>query len=219
MKKLTLLLLLISCTAFAQEKFEFSKYTATGIFDVENKSEEEIYSLLNRWISLNYNSAQNVIQLNDKEAGNIIVKGINTVQYKNVSKKLDPDNDLISDYSEVKYNHTIEFNIKNGKYRVIYTLTDIVSPGQIAGFNVDDLYSIIYECTDFTGVKQEGVNLYNSYIEGMYKNTFVSKKKREKILSMTEPALNEINNSVKKDVENTFDDIHKSVNSKSKDDW
>ena len=46
------------------------------VFEVEGKSKDEIHSIINQWVAENYNSANNVIQMNDKEAGTIIVKGV-----------------------------------------------------------------------------------------------------------------------------------------------
>lgn len=76
-----ILVLMTSLNCYAQE-YEMKEKTIIGVFDIEGKSKTEIFGSINKWIALNYNSAQNVVQLKDKESGNIIVKGINEAVYK-----------------------------------------------------------------------------------------------------------------------------------------
>jgi len=89
------------------------------VFEVEGKSKDEIHSIINQWIAENYNSANNVIQMNDKEAGMFIVKGINSITYKNVSgKTMMPNNPYVTEYKTIDTKHTIKINIRDGKYKL-----------------------------------------------------------------------------------------------------
>ncbi|MEZ4810868.1 MAG: DUF4468 domain-containing protein [Allomuricauda sp.] len=175
-----ILVLMTSLHCYAQE-YELEQKTISGVFEAEGKTKAEIFSSINKWIALNYNSAQNVVQLNDKESGNIIVKGINEAVYKNVMKELYPNNKYMQEYNSVKFNHTLEINVKDNKYRIIYTLTDIITPEPVAGYNLEYQYDMVFDMIDFTGLKQDKVVNYNNYIEELWKKALVGKK-RERTL-------------------------------------
>lgn len=87
MKKIIFLITLFLCQIITSQEFELGEKSITGIFDVKGKSKSEIFSSINRWISLNYNSSKDIIQLNDKESGTIIVKGINISTFENARRK------------------------------------------------------------------------------------------------------------------------------------
>lgn len=214
----SLLILMTSLNCYSQE-YTLEKKTIIGVFDTEGKTKAEIFSSINKWIALNYNSAQNVVQLNDKESGNIIVKGINDAVYKNVMKELYPKNKYMQDYSNIKFNHTIEINIKDNKYRIIYTLNNIITPKYVAGFDMESLSNRIFDIIDFTGIKQEKIDNYNNYIDELWKSAMVSKKKREEYLEKTKPVFEEMNKGVIESIKSTMISIEKTVKSTKKDDW
>ena len=213
-----LLVLMTSLNCYAQE-YTLEEKTIIGVFDTEGKTKAEIFSSINKWIALNYNSAQNVVQLNDKESGNIIVKGINEAVYKNVMKELYPKNKYMQEYSSVKFNHTVEINIKDNKYRIIYTLTDIITPEPVAGYNLESQYNMVFDMIDFTGLKQEKIDNYNNYIEELWKTAMVGKKKTEEFKEMTKPTFEEMNKGVIESIKSTMISIEKTVKSTKKDDW
>ena len=223
MKNLNLILMLLLLTmtsmqSYAQ-KYTSEEKTITGIFDAEGKTKAEIFSSINKWIALNYNSAQNVVQLNDKESGNIIVKGINEAVYKNVMKELYPKNKYMQEYNTVKFNHTVEVNVKDNKYRIIYSLTDIITPAPVSGYNLEQQYSMVFDMIDFTGLKQDKVDNYNNYIEELWKKALVGKKKREKFKEMTRPTFEEMDKGVTESIKLTMLSIEKTVKSTKKDEW
>jgi len=209
---------LTSIKSNAQE-FEYEEKTITGTYQADGKSKSEIFSAINKWIALNYNSAKNVVQLNDKESGTIIVKGINEAVYKNVMKEMYPKNKYMQEYNTVEFNHTIEINVKENRYRIIYHLTDIITPAPVAGYNLEEQYSIVFGMIDFTGLKQEKIDAYNQYIEELWKKAMVGKKKRAKFKAMTKPTFEEMNKGVKESVKSTMNSVGKTVKSTKKDDW
>ena len=83
-------MLFITTIANSQE-YKLEGKTITGTFDIKDKTKSEIFASINKWISINYNSAKSVIQMNDLESGTIIIKGINEVKYKNPQKVLYPN--------------------------------------------------------------------------------------------------------------------------------
>ena len=116
--KLTLALLVLTLGMNAQ------KTQTTFIQEVEGKTKQEIFSSLNKWVALNYNSAMNVIQLSDANGGSIIVKGINTLILPNrVYKAMLPNNPSISDNVEAKLNHVLDFSVKEGRYRLSFSFS------------------------------------------------------------------------------------------------
>ncbi|SOU87108.1 conserved hypothetical protein [Tenacibaculum dicentrarchi] len=216
MKKMKLVfgiltILMTSQITFGQE-YNLEEKTVIGVFKMEGKNKSELFSSINKWISINYNSAQNVIQMNDKEAGTIIIKGINEVVYKNTMKSLYPKNKYIKEYSTTKFNHLIEINIKENKFRIIYKITEIAS--EDVGFN-----NMIFNCINFNGNNEKAITEYNEFIDGYLKKGLIGKKKRAKFKSKTKPMFDELNNSIVSDIKLTMKSIEKSVESKKKDDW
>ena len=219
MKKIFLVLfLLIGCNVISQE-YNYTKNAITGVFSVENKSKNEIYSSINKWISINYNSAKNVIQLNDKDAGNIIIKGINESTYKNALKEVYPNNAYIPEYNTIKFNHTIEINIKEDRYRIIYTLTDIINDTakEYQGFGTPT--ALVNALISLNGIKQDDIDAYNNFIEETWKKYWVGKKRRNKQKELTKPVFEELNKSVIEDIKLTMKSIKKSIVGSKKDDW
>ena len=73
MKKYILLISLITIltnNSFSQENLTFSK-----IIKADSVSKTELFVVINDWFASNYNSANDVIQMSDKDAGIIIGKG------------------------------------------------------------------------------------------------------------------------------------------------
>lgn len=211
MKKIILLVLLISTITNAQE-FKLEEKTVTGVFEVKEKTKAEIFASINKWISINYNSLKNVIQMNDLESGTIIIKGINEVSYKNSMKELYPKNKYVEEYTRTKFNHLIEINIKESKFRIIYKITDIATDD--VGYN-----SLIFNCISFDGNNNAAITEYNDKMEGLLKQGLIGKEKREKFKSLTKPMFEGLSNSVVSDIKATMQSIEKSITETSKDKW
>ena len=150
--------------------------------------------------------------MNDLESGTIIIKGINEVSYKNSMKELYPNNKYIEEYSKTKFNHLIEINIVDNKYRIIYKITDIAT--EDVGYN-----SLIFNCIGFDGINENAVTEYNDKMEELLKQGMVGKDKREKFKSSTKPTFEELNNSLVKDIKETMQSIEKSITETTKDKW
>jgi hypothetical protein len=87
---------------------ENQKIEFVDIVEVPNKTMADLYLLAKEWIAINYVSANDVIQMDEKEIGKIIVKGI--FIHRNMGV----------DY---KYHHTLKIETKDGKARI--TLGDL----------------------------------------------------------------------------------------------
>lgn len=107
MKKLTIISILILMTimVFSQEPL---RYETIEKLD-SSYSKELIFNKMNEWIAINYVSANNVIQLSNKESGLIIVKAI--IRY-NGCGKWDK-----AYWGFIKY--TLKINIKDYSYRIV----------------------------------------------------------------------------------------------------
>ena len=80
MKFLYFLLLIISLPVLLiGQNIEFDEesglYAQVEVLEFENRTKDDLFDKTIEWVTLNYNSANDVVQLNDKEAGKIIAKG------------------------------------------------------------------------------------------------------------------------------------------------
>jgi hypothetical protein len=83
-----------------------NKYQATGVVIVNSATKEILYTKTKEWIALNYKSANDVIQLADKETCKIILKGtFPTTMFM----------------KEGWLEHTLIFDFKDGKFKYSYT--------------------------------------------------------------------------------------------------
>lgn len=136
MKKLLLgaILLLFSTLSFSQSKKEMlaelngqynldenGNVTITKVIDLPTLKKDEIYVRALSYFSYNYSNGKSVIQVQEKETGLIIGKGL----YENVHVGVS----LI--VNEISAWHVIRLDIKDEKIRIIVTLTqyDIKTSG------------------------------------------------------------------------------------------
>lgn len=208
----TILLITISSFYGIGQEYELGEKTVTGVFEIPEKNKSELFSSINKWVSINYNSAKNVIQMNDLESGTIIIKGINEIVYENTMKTLYPNNNYIPEYSTTKFNHLIEINIKENRYRIIYRIIDIASEDTGLDF-------MIIKCIDLNGTNDNAINEYNVFIDEYLRKGWIGAKKREEFQSKTKPMFNEINTQLLNDIKQTMKSIEQSVKPKLKDEW
>ena len=171
MKKVILLIMFITTITNAQE-YKLEEKTITGVFEIKEKTKAEIFASINKWVSINYNSAKNVVQMNDLESGTIIIKGINEVKHKNPLKIIYPN--LAAEFTTLKFNHLIEVNVKDNKFRIIYKLieiymfdTTVINDSKMISVNLDDS-------------RKAEVEEYMVLMEESFKKAYKNKEKREK---------------------------------------
>lgn len=212
MNKLLVLILLMSFYSNAQE-YKLEEKSITRIVEANGKTKVELFSAIIKWISINYNSAKAVIQLNDAEGGIVIVKGINEAKCKNNSKVLMP-NIKSEEYSIMKFNHLIEINIKDNKFRIIYKITDYAV--DLASYG--DIKKLTFNCINFNGVDDNSIVAVNEYYDQTMKIGLIGKEKREKFKSLTKPMYEELNSNLIADIKVTMESIAKST-TVSSDGW
>ena len=209
MKKIVLgILIMVSFYSNAQE-YKLEEKSVTGIFEANDKTKAELFSAINKWISVNYNSANSVIQLNDLESGTIIVKGINTIVNKSFIKSfLHPDLQKKTSFNTMTYNfsHLIEINIKDNKFRIMYLITKYEDYG-----NDNEIFKRI----NFEGIDNNTVENYNALADGLLETFMIDKKNKQAMRDAMKPMLDEMNSSLENDIKNTLQSIYKTATEKT----
>lgn len=100
----------ITITVYGQDALTYTK-----VVQVDNISKGELYNRAKLWFATAYNSASDVLQMDDKEAGQIIGKAI---------IKYNPAFTRGSGQTKGKINYTIKVFVKDGRYK--YEITDFV---------------------------------------------------------------------------------------------
>lgn len=98
----------------------------TGVVEVPGATQAQLYSRAYEWVAKTFNSAQNVIQMQDKESGKIIVKGV----VKAYNKK----------YDEGYNSFTLSLYMKDGKYK--YDITNFKNEHKVVGAKYNGDYSL-----------------------------------------------------------------------------
>lgn len=145
MKKLVLLYISVFTfftTTMAQEPLSFSK-----VIESPNKSKIELFNEVSDWFAVNYNAAQDVIQLSDKDAGIIVGKGAESYTFGK-PMYLCFDGFI---------NYTVKIQFKDGKFKVdISNFAHSVLPKNSAGCNIGLLTTAPEYKTD--GMGKNGLN-------------------------------------------------------------
>lgn len=184
MKKVLLFAILFcNLLGFAQSKKEMlaemdGKYnvddnknvTITKIIELEGLKKEDIYIRALSYFTYNYGNGTSVIQIQDKENGLIIGKGI----YKNVHIGIS----LVM--TEIDLSHIIRVDIKDGKARIFITLTEYnskmsggSSPPVFSTMKVSDSYPINpngWQSTVYTKALYKGTKAAYASIDAIEKS-------------------------------------------------
>jgi len=107
---LSALTLLSITTLFGQEKLTYSEVVQT-----DSISQNELYNRAKLWFATTYNSANDVLQMDNKEEGQLIGKAI---------LKYNPNVLSGSEQTKGNINYTIKIFVKNGRYK--YEITDFI---------------------------------------------------------------------------------------------
>mgnify|MGYP000800209952 CR=1 FL=1 len=102
--------------------------TYVQVIECGNQTKDQLYVILNYWVTASFNDANSVIQLNDKELGCIIAQGY----ISNVAGHVGGMNSY-----DVSVRPIIKMDIKDGKIRVTYTVQNydaiVLAGGGIMG--------------------------------------------------------------------------------------
>lgn len=143
--------------------------TYVRVFDDLNLTEKEIYDRANSYIVYKYNDANSVIQERNEAAGRIIGKGI----FPNVHSATG----LVTRYFSVV--HIIRIDVKEGRCRVMLTLTEYKVASVDMYSNITNFQTNISATYPFNeaGVEKNfyGQAFYNSHFAAI--NTFLAFEK------------------------------------------
>jgi hypothetical protein len=154
--------------------------TYVQVIDGGTQSKEQLYVLVNYWVTQQFNDANSVVQLNDKESGTIIVQGYceNIAAYTGFGATY---------YVNIK--PTIKIDIKTGKIRVTENLQyyevkriDGGIAGAIAGQTnhpVTEYKYLINECYPFVAkdkhISNKKVSSKALIMSNAYENVLIDK--------------------------------------------
>lgn len=212
MKKLLLLLLFVPFNLFAQE---IDGTQMSQVFNVEGVSASDIHSRINIAIANIFNSANDVIQLNDSKNNKFIIKGVASVPVENTYKAMYPKNPYIQSIYE--YDHPIALNIasRDGRYKVTlkYNRATYMANGTLQENTLDPLM-------DFT---EEYVNSQVEAQKQMFNRPeykIVGKKKKQAMLDAMPKSIYAYRDGLINYGTLLFQRIYDEVNSPSdSDDW
>ena len=95
-------------------KSDFPNYQ--GVVQIGNLTINESYPKIKSWVATNFVSANDVIQLDDKENGKMIIKGNTIVWVKSVGLNVD-----------MRVSFSLTIDVKDERFRYTYQVTDITS--------------------------------------------------------------------------------------------
>ena len=219
MKKIILGIFVFMSFLLNAQEYKIEDKALTGIFEVQGKTKGQIYSAINKWISINYNSGKSVTQLSDGEAGNIIVKGINEVSYPNISKIMYPNMKSMQDISIMKLNHLIEINIKDNKFRIIYKIVDFYIDPATAGYMTPEIIKMTNDCINLNGISDIALLTSTEFMDMNLKKGMIGKEKRDKVKEATKPMYDELNTNLVANMKTTMLSIQSAVTSTTTDGW
>lgn len=85
------------------------KYQYREVVTVNGATKDQLFDNARQWFVSNYKDASQVLQIQDKESGTLVGKGMFMVNFQNGSRKV---------------LHTVSIDCKDGRYRV--TITDFM---------------------------------------------------------------------------------------------
>lgn len=138
---ITICLLLLACfcheATHCQPAYEpikadtvsnFEKFVR--IFEVPGVEKSDLYRIAKKWTAINYRSAQHVIQLDDAESGELIIKGIS----KSVKSYY-----ALGEVFRNDIRHVLTISVKSNKIRVALEFVDIIYP-RTSGYSIGNQY-------------------------------------------------------------------------------
>lgn len=124
MRKKFLLVVAITCISLftsAQElplDAETKKVSYTEVIEVPGVKKDELYIRAHTWFAKTYGSSKSVLEIQDKESGKLLGKGLTDVVFKNPP--------MGTMYGGI-VSYTISVIVKEGKYK--YSITDFYHDG------------------------------------------------------------------------------------------
>lgn len=184
MKFLTLLVALLTLYTpiLNAQDFKFDGDTMTVVFE-SNLNMEKLHSTVFSAIANIYNSANDVVQMNDTNNGKIIVKGRHNLKMTNFQNKATYSKEvveMIPEYLDIDVEHTLSIYIKDSKYKLKLVTGQAYSNymGQRLPIPSTYVYNFDYPSA------QDIVNAKKRYTESL--SLLYKKRKLEKLIQKEE---------------------------------
>lgn len=219
MKKILLLLLIAPVLGFGQET-KIKENTISIVVNSEDLTASELHSRLNNAIANIFNSANDVVQLNDVEGKRIVVKGLAKITVATAAKAMYKNNKAMPDSYD--YDHDIALNIasKDGRYRLQLTYSDGKIWIPATQYSTAQWKDLEYSAKmDFT---QEDIDYWIEYWKKDMENSnwaFVGKKRKQLYLDFIPKQIKLYETALIDYANKLFAAIIKSVDSEETDDW
>lgn len=124
MKRILLMLVMaLSTSAVAQDSLVWDNNGSlifTDVVEVEGVDASELYTRARQWFGEIYRSANNVLQMDDREGGVLLGKAINSFVVTNMGMNF-----------EIKLHYSISVFLKDGRYK--YEIKDMYYSGNTGG--------------------------------------------------------------------------------------
>ena len=219
MKKLLILLLIAPVLGFGQGT-KIKDNTISIVVTNEDLTASELHSRLNNAIANIFNSANDVVQLNDIEGKRIVVKGLAKIIVANSTKAMYKKTKAIPETYE--YDHDIALNIasKDGRYRLQLTYSDGKMWIPESQYNIAQWKPLEYPAKmDYT---QKDIDFWIDYWEKDMENSnwsFVGKKRKQLYLDFVPKQIKLYETTLIEYANNLFVEIIKAVDLGETDDW
>jgi hypothetical protein len=219
MKKILMLLLIVPVLGFGQGT-KIKDNTISIVVNSVDLTASELHSRLNNAIANIFNSANDVVQLNDVEGKRIVVKGLAKIIVANSTKAMYKKTKAIPETYE--YDHDIALNIasKDGRYRLQLTYSDGKIWIPATQYSASRWKDLEYPAKmDYT---QEDIDLFIDFWKKDMENSnwaLVGKKRKQLFLDFIPKQIKLYETALIEYANNLFAEIIKAVDLGETDDW
>ncbi|MFD2961393.1 MULTISPECIES: DUF4468 domain-containing protein [Olivibacter] len=168
----------------------------------QTATKDELYSRAKIWLARTFNSAQDVVQSEDKEGGHIVAKGITTYTFISKYKK-------IATPVDIQMHFTLFLDFKDGRYR--YNFTDMHTESRLQGREIKAAAEDLAK-----EVTQEMIDEQIAYLKSV---TLIGKKGIEETIVMMKDAQIQHRENIDKNIKNLSESLKAALAENTADDW
>lgn len=131
-KSTLLSIIILNSFLVSGQEFQFQDNLMSVVFEVDSIQAKDIHSRALSAIANTFKSANDVIQLNDKEANKIVVNGSSSIITSNPNKVMWPNIKAFPSELEYAYRFNINIDSKDGRYRLLIALSEFVLQDELS---------------------------------------------------------------------------------------
>ena len=213
---ITSILLVFSLSLFGQK---YGRTTVSNVYEVENANASDLFSRINLVVANLYNSANDVIQLNDVESKKLVIKALGEVFFPNQNKYIYPRQKFFQDDVDWNVNYTLNIAARDGRYRMEINYGNVARLSQVDGTEVSSPYEALIKPSDEE--KKEAVLAKQKDFQKSYW-ALISKKKKQRVLDSLPSNMDEVSDNLINYAFIVFENVHQKIlesESKDDDDW